>query len=97
VRGKPNWESAAGIVIAVAMLAALFVAGAEWLAVGQVHFGIVSLCIVLAMLFVLHRTQRKNNQAIDAKLDALIARERARGTAGKLPGGASDERTASPG
>jgi uncharacterized membrane protein YhiD involved in acid resistance len=79
------------------MLAALFGAGAEWLAMGQVHFGIVALCIVLAMLFVLHRAQRKNNQAIDARLDALIARERARGMAGKPPGGAGDETTASPG
>jgi low affinity Fe/Cu permease len=97
VRGKPDWESAAGIVIAVATLAALFGAGAEWLAMGRVHFSIVSLCIVLAMLFVLHRTQRKNNQAIDARLDALIARERARGTVSKLPAVASDESTASPG
>lgn len=97
MRSKPNWESAAGIVIAVATLAALLGAGAEWLAMGQVHFSIVSLCIVLAMLFVLHRAQRKNNQAIDARLDALIARERARGMVGKLPAIASDESTASPG
>jgi low affinity Fe/Cu permease len=87
VRDKPDWESAAGIVIAGAMLAALFGAGAEWLAMGQVHFGIVALCIVLAMLFVLHRAQRKNNQAIDAKLDALIARERARGNGRQATGG----------
>jgi heme O synthase-like polyprenyltransferase len=81
----------------VATLAALLGAGAEWLAMGQVHFSIVSLCIVLAMLFVLHRAQRKNNQAIDARLDALIARERARGRVSKLPAVASDESAASPG
>jgi low affinity Fe/Cu permease len=93
VAEKPNWEAAAGIVIAVATLAALLGAGAEWYAMGQVHFSIVSLCIVLAMLFVLHRAQRKNNQAIDAKLDALIAR----GGVSKLPAASSDESTASPG
>jgi heme O synthase-like polyprenyltransferase len=97
VRGKPNWESAAGIVIAVATLAALLGAAAEWLAMGQVHFSIVSLCIVLAMLFVLHRAQSKNNLAIDAKLDALIARERARGRVNNPPAATSDESTASPG
>jgi low affinity Fe/Cu permease len=79
VRGKPNWESAAGIVIAVATLVALLGAAFEWLAMGRVHFVIVSTDIVLAMLWVLHRAQRRSNRAIAAKLDALIARQSARG------------------
>jgi low affinity Fe/Cu permease len=79
MRGKANWESAAGIVIAVAALVALLGAALEWLAMGRLHFAVISTGIVLAMLLVLHRAQRRNNQAIAAKLDALIARESARG------------------
>jgi low affinity Fe/Cu permease len=60
-------------------LVALLGAALEWLSMGRVNFVIVSTGIVLAMLWVLHRAQRRNNRAIAAKLDALIARQSARG------------------
>jgi hypothetical protein len=42
---------------------------------GSADFHLVFLCMVLALLFLLHRIQRRNNQAIRKKLNELIERK----------------------
>ena len=52
-----------------------------WMQKGRVDFHIILTCGILAMLWLLYKSQRKNDQAIGARLDELVRRqERAAGT-----------------
>ena len=60
-------------IVAVASLAVVATAAA--LMNRRIDFDLFLICMVLAMLWLLYRSQRKNNQAIDAKLCELARRK----------------------
>jgi low affinity Fe/Cu permease len=60
----------------VTLFAILLDAGVGWATNGSADFHFVLSCVVLALLFLLHRMQRRNNRAIEKKLDELMARKR---------------------
>lgn len=66
-----------GLLLGVALLGALLGAGVGWATNGSVNFHLVLSCALLAMLFFLHRIQRRNNRIVQAKLDKLMAQEKA--------------------
>jgi hypothetical protein len=73
MRDEASAKSGMGLLLAAALLGALLGSGVGWATNGSVNFHLVLSCVVLAMLFVLHRIQRRNNRVIQAKLDKLMA------------------------
>ncbi len=70
-----------GGVAALTAAAGLVSTLIAWIQKGRVDFHIILTCAILAMLWLLYKSQRKNNQAIDARLDELVRRqEHAAGT-----------------
>jgi low affinity Fe/Cu permease len=65
-----------GLVLAVALLAAVVGAGIGRTINGSVDFHFVLSCMLLALLFLLHRLQRRNNRVIRNKLDELMDRKK---------------------
>ena len=69
--------SVAALIAAAGLVSTLI----AWMQKGRVDFHIILTCAILAMLWLLYKSQRKNNQAIDARLDELVRRqEHAAGT-----------------
>jgi hypothetical protein len=64
-----------GLLLAVALFVTVLGAGVSRAINGSADFHFVFSCMVLALLFLLHRIQRRNNQAIRKKLNQLIARK----------------------
>jgi low affinity Fe/Cu permease len=64
------------LLLAVTLFATLLGAGVGRPINGSADFHLVLSCVVLAIFLLLHRMQRRNNQAIEKKLDELIARKR---------------------
>jgi hypothetical protein len=68
-----------GLLLAAALFAVVLGTGVGATINGSADFHFVLSIVFLALLFVLHRGQRKNNQAIEKKLDELkVCRERIR-------------------
>jgi low affinity Fe/Cu permease len=64
-----------GLLLAAAPFVAILGAVVGRTTIGSADFHFVVLVLVLALLFLLHRTQWRNNQAIEKKLDELIVRK----------------------
>lgn len=64
-----------GSVAALTAAAGLVSTLIAWMQKGRVDFHIILTCAILAMLWLLYKSQRKHNQAIDARLDEFRRKE----------------------